>query len=207
MGHYQIIAIFLGLILFSGSISGSASIAFADDDDKKEKIKKLLDLFKKLREIHDDRDRDDDDDDRERDDDDDDRERDDDDDDRDRDDDDDDRDRDDDDRCPDKHKYGELCDKKKPKIKISSPKKNERVCSPVVISGTAEDKTTGIKSVMVRVNHGPYMPATYDSSTKEFKFTTGELEPGKHKASAKATDFVDNEKRKSVKFKVEVCDN
>jgi len=76
-----------------------------------------------------------------------------------------------------------------------------------MISGTAEDKTSGIESVMVRVDHGPYVLATYDSSTEEFKFTTEELEPGKHKASAKATDLVGNEKRKSLKFKVVECDD
>jgi len=47
--HYQLIAITIGLILFAGSISGSASIAYADDDDKKEKSKKFIELLKKFR--------------------------------------------------------------------------------------------------------------------------------------------------------------
>ncbi len=41
--HYQLIAITIGLILFAGSISGSAPIVFADqDEDRKEKLKKLI---------------------------------------------------------------------------------------------------------------------------------------------------------------------
>jgi len=202
--HYQIIAITLGLILFAGSISGSASIAFADDDDKKEKLKKLKELLKKLRDRHNDRDRDNDDHDRDRDNDDHDRDRDDDDDDRDRDDDDDDRDDDDDDdRCPVKHKYEELCDKKKPKIKITSPNKNEEVEGPtVMITGTASDDLSGIKQVLVRIDKGSYEEADFDKNTGTWKFTTGPLDPGKHKVTAKAEDKANNFKRDSVKFKV-----
>ncbi len=41
--HYQLIAITIGLILFAGSISGSAPIVFADqDEDRKEKLKQLI---------------------------------------------------------------------------------------------------------------------------------------------------------------------
>jgi len=164
--HYQLIAITLGLILFAGSISGSASIAFADShDDSNKKFEKLKDILKKLRDNHDERK-----------------------------------------KCPDNKKYEDVCDRQKPKIKITSPRNNERVCSPVMITGTAEDKKTGIAQVLVRIDHGGYNPATYDPSTKEWKFTTEELDPGHHKATAKAIDLVGNEKRKSVMFKVQCED-
>jgi len=110
-------------------------------------------------------------------------------------------------KCKEEQKYEGVCDKKKPKIKIDSPKKNKQVAGPsVTITGTATDELSGVKSVMVRVDDGEYMPATFDSSTGEFTFTTGELSSGKHKVTVKATDFVDNEKRKSVKFKVDTKD-
>jgi len=156
--HYQLIAITIGLILFAGSFSGSASIAFAAEHDFDE-IKKKAEKVKKEK------------------------------------------------KCKEEQKYEGVCDKKKPKIKIDSPKKNKEVAGPTVtITGTATDKETGIKSVMVRVDDGEYMPATFDPDTGEFTFTTGELASGKHKATVKATDFVDNEKRKSVKFKVDTKD-
>ena len=64
----------------------------------------------------------------------------------------------------------------------------------------AEDDETGIKKVEVRINGGPFLPATQVSDDEwEFKVT---LEPGKYKATAKATDLVDNMSRDSVKFKV-----
>jgi len=160
--NYQLIAITIGFILFSGSISGSASIAFADDDgsnDDFDKLKKKAQKAKKEK------------------------------------------------KCKDEKKYMSECDKKKPKLKITSPKKNKEVAGPTVtITGTATDKLSGVESVMVRVDDGEYMPADFDPSTGEFTFTTGKLASGKHKVTVKAVDFVDNEKRKSVKFKVDTKD-
>jgi len=46
---YQLIAITIGFILFAGSISGSASIAFADEDDSKDDFKKLKKLAKEAK--------------------------------------------------------------------------------------------------------------------------------------------------------------
>jgi len=110
---------------------------------------------------------------------------------------------DDDDRCPVKHKYEELCDKKKPKIKITSPNKNEEVEGPtVMITGTASDDLSGIKQVLVRIDKGSYEEADFDKNTGTWKFTTGPLDPGKHKVTAKAEDKANNFKRDSVKFKV-----
>ena len=169
--YYRLVAITLGLILFAGSISGSAPSAFANNDDSHDDSngddkEKWLKLLKQWREKNNDHK-----------------------------------------QCPEEKKYGDICDKQKPKIKITSPRNNERVCAPVMVLGTAEDRKTGIASVIIRVDNGQYMPATYDSITKEFKFTTEELDPGKHRVIAKATDLVGNEKRKSVMFRVLQCDD
>ena len=105
-------------------------------------------------------------------------------------------------KCPEKKKYEGECDKKKPKIKITSPKKKENVPGPtVMITGTASDKESGIKKVLVRVDRGSYEEADFDPNTGTWKFTI-DLEPGKHKATAKATDNVGNMKRDKVKFTV-----
>jgi len=180
--HYRLIAICLGLILFSGAISGSASVAFADEDDKKEKIKKLKELLKKLRDRHDDSHDDSNDDSND-------------------DSHDDSNDDSNGDRCPIKHKYGELCDKKKPKVKITSPDKNEEVEGPtVMITGTASDDLSGIKIVKVRIDKGSFEDADFDKDTGTWKFTTGILSDGKHKVTAKAEDKANNSKRTNSKF-------
>jgi len=90
--NYQLVAITIGMILFAGSFSGSASIAFADEHDFDE-IKKKAEKAKKEK------------------------------------------------KCKEEQKYNGICDKKKPKIKIESPKKNKEVAGPTVtITGTATDK-------------------------------------------------------------------
>jgi len=151
---YQLIAITIGLILFSGSISGTMPVVFADHVDFGE----VKDKAKKAKKEK---------------------------------------------KCKEEQKYEGVCDKKDPKIKIESPKKKEKVAGPTVtITGTATDELSGVKSVMVRVDKGAFMPATFDPSTGEFTFTTGPLDPGKHKVTVKATDFVDNDKRKNIKFEV-----
>jgi len=109
-------------------------------------------------------------------------------------------------KCKPEQKYGDICDKKKPKIKITSPDKKEKVGSPVTITGTAEDKETGIKSVMVRIDKGDFVEADFDKDTGIWTFDAGTLDSGKHKATAKAIDIVGNEKRKTVKFEVDKKD-
>ena len=108
---------------------------------------------------------------------------------------------DDDDKCPEKFKYGEICDRERPEIEIEEPEKGDKLpAGMITIEIEAEDDETGIKKVEVRINGGPYLPATQVSDDEwEFKVT---LEPGKYKATAKATDLVDNMSRDSVKFKV-----
>jgi len=107
-------------------------------------------------------------------------------------------------KCKEDKKYEGVCDTKKPKVKIDSPKKNSMVTSPVTVTGTATDKgVSGVASVMVEIDKGGFVAATtFDPSTGEFTFDAGELDPGKHKVTVKVTDFVGNEKSKKVKFTV-----
>lgn len=189
--HYQLIAISLGLILFSGSISGSASVVYADkDDDRKEKFKKLLEFLKKLRDKHkngkilvchntsDDpnkahtisisK------------------------------------------RALSSHlrhgdtigecdKYDDKRDKKDPEIKITSPKK---IKGPdITITGTAKDDGTGVETVKVRLGYGGYKTADLDSDgTWTVEFT--DVSKRYHKITAKAVDFAGNDKRTSTYIKV-----
>jgi len=160
--HYQLIAVTLGLILFAGSISGSASIAFADDDDKekkkelRDKINQLKDKIEKIKDKKN--------------------------------------------KCPKKHKYSDTCDNKKPKVKITSPEKKEKVAGPaVMITGTASDEISGIKKIVVKVDRGPFMETSFDGNVWEI---TIDLDPGKHKITVKAVDNANNKKRDHVKFTV-----
>jgi len=158
--HFQLIAIILGLILFAGSISGSASIAFADDDDDDRK-KRLIELIAKIRSHLED----------------------------------------DDDKCPEEKKYEGICDNKRPKIEIKEPDKKDKLPAGLVtFELKAKDKGSGLAKVELRINDGPFLDATLISGDKwEF---VADLEPGKYKATAKATDKVGNMKRDNVKFTV-----
>jgi len=153
---YQLIATTIGLILFAGSISGSASIAFADDDDSNDafdKIKKKAQKAKKEK------------------------------------------------KCKEEQKYEGICDKKKPKIKIDSPKKKSNVGSSFMVTGTATDKETGVVNVMVRLDTTGYTTVVPEpDGSWEVTFTG--VPDGKNKITAKATDKVGNEKRTNVKIKV-----
>jgi len=195
--HYQLIAITIGLILFAGSISGSASIAFADENDKKEELKKFRELLKKLRDRHGDNDdekkvlvchippsnpenahtisisK----------------------------------------NALQTHldhgdvlgkcdKYEDIRDKKDPQVKITFPEKNKKVeGSTITVTGTATDKLSGVESVIVRIDRGSYKTAVLESDgTWTVEFT--DVDDGKHKVTVKAVDFAGNDKRKHVKFKV-----
>jgi len=196
----QLIATTLGLILLGGAFFGSAQIAFADDDDKDKKKdiqKKLKELIKKFRDRHNG----------------------------------DDEKKvlvchippgnpqnahnirisenavqshlDHGDFLGICDKYGEIRDKKNPKIKITFPEKKQEVDGPtVMITGTALDDLSGIKKVLVRIDNGQYKEADFDSNAGTWKFTTGELDPGKHKVKVKAEDNAGNIKRAHVKFVV-----
>jgi len=206
---YQLTATALGLILLGGAFFGSAQIAFADDDDRdkkkndfkdkkkdiQEKIKILKELIKKSRDKHND----------------------------------DDEKKvlvchippgnpqnahtirisenavqthlDHGDSLGICDKYGEIQDKKNPKIKITFPEKKQEIEGPtVMITGTASDDHSGIKKVLVRIDNGQYKEADFDSNAGTWKFTTGELDPGKHKVKVKAEDNADNIKRAHDKF-------
>jgi len=152
---YQLIAITIGLVLFSGSISGTMPVVFADHVDFAE----LKDKAKKAKKGKD---------------------------------------------CKEEKKYEGVCDEKDPKVKIISPKKNEKVSGdPLVVTVEAEDDGSGIDKVEVRLDKGLFKEATLISGdTYEITFEEEDVGDGKHKITVKATDKVGNDKRKSVKFKV-----
>ncbi len=105
------------------------------------------------------------------------------------------------DKCPEKFKYGEICDKEDPEIEIEEPKNKDKLPKGMItIEIEAEDDETGIEKVEVRINNGPFLPATQvDDDEWEFKVN---LEPGKYRATAKATDLVGNMSRDQVNFRV-----
>jgi len=146
------IAITTGLILFAGSFSGSAPIAFADHVE----IGDLKDKAKKVKKPK---------------------------------------------KCKEEQKYNGICDKKKPKIKIESPKKKSKVGSSFTVTGTATDKETGVVNVMVRLDTTGYTTVIPEpDGSWEVTFTG--VPDGKNKITAKATDKVGNEKRTKVKITV-----
>ena len=105
-------------------------------------------------------------------------------------------------KCPDNKKYEGECDKKKPKIKITSPMKRENVPGlTVMITGTASDNNSGIKKILVKVDRGSYEEADFDPNTGTWKFTIN-LDDGRHFVFAKAIDNVGNSKRDFVFFTI-----
>ena len=56
---------------------------------------------------------------------------------------------------------------------------------------------------MVRIDKGDFVKADFDKDTGIWTFGPITLDPGKYKATVKATDFVGNDKRKNLKFTVE----
>jgi len=111
--------------------------------------------------------------------------------------------------CPDDKKYESVCDERDPRVEIESPRNDDRLCSPVMITGTAFDNETGISQVLISINNGPYVPVdSYDPISKEFKHTTGTLSPGEYRVKVKAIDKVGNDDRDSVHFHIkETCDD
>ena len=112
-------------------------------------------------------------------------------------------------KCPENKKYNGECDKKKPKIKIEFPEKRDCVAGPMVmITGTASDKNSGIKEILVKVDRGSFVPVDeFDPETGEWKITL-DLDNGRHFVFAKAIDKVDNKKRDFSFFTVDpTCDD
>ena len=108
---------------------------------------------------------------------------------------------DDDDKCKEKKKYQGECDLERPEIEIEEPEKGDKLqAGMITIEIEAEDEESGLKKVEVRINKGPFLPATQvDDDEWEFKVN---LVPGKYKITAKATDNVNNKSRDTIKIKV-----
>jgi len=157
---FSIFATTLGLMLLGGAFTGSAPIAFADDDDDRKK--RLIELISKIRSHLEDED----------------------------------------DKCPEEKKYEGACDKKSPKIEIKEPENKDKLPAGEIVKFElkAKDKGSGLAKVELRINDGAFQDATLISGDN-WEFTTN-LEPGKYKATAKATDNVGNMKRDNVKFTV-----
>jgi len=110
----------------------------------------------------------------------------------------------DNDKCAEKMKFkdslgNEICDNVKPKVAITFPPKRAQVQSPVTITGTASDDESGLKEVLVRVDFGPYVPATINNGDWELTTALGD---GRHLVFAKAIDNVGNFKRDFTFFTV-----
>ena len=100
-----------------------------------------------------------------------------------------------------KHKYKEICDKKDPDLDITSPMKKDKLpTSAVTIQGTASDEDSGIKSIKIRINHGPYQEVTLLPGNIWKLDTT--LSPGKYIVTVKATDWAKNTESERVLFRV-----
>jgi len=108
---------------------------------------------------------------------------------------------DDDDKCKEKKKYQGECDLERPDIEIEEPENGDKLpAGMITIEIGADDEESGIKKVEVRINRGPFLPATQvDDDEWEFKVN---LVPGKYKITAKATDLVNNKSRDTIKIKV-----
>ena len=99
------------------------------------------------------------------------------------------------------HKYNGICDKKDPNLDITSPGKKDKLPTGIVtIQGTASDEDSGIKSIKVRINHGPYQVAQLLPGHIWKLDTT--LSPGKYIVTVKATDWAKNTESEHVLFRV-----
>ncbi len=108
---------------------------------------------------------------------------------------------DDDDKCKEKKKYQGECDLERPEVEIEEPENGDKLPAGLVtFELKAKDKGSGLAKVQLRINDGPFLDATLISGDKwEF---VADLEPGKYKATAKATDNVGNKSRDTIKFRV-----
>jgi len=177
--NFQLAAITLGLILLGGTILGSAPLAFADhdDDDKKAKLKDLLEEFKAKIKVKkpgcdeppcgggggDPGD-----------------------------------------KCKGT-KYGEICDDSAPSVGIKFPAHRDRLSvtlpSLITIEVKATDGQTAVANVEVFVNDVSIGDATFSSGdrwTIDHLFT----EKGRYTIKAIATDLVGNEGSDKIRFRI-----
>jgi hypothetical protein len=100
-----------------------------------------------------------------------------------------------------KHKYQEICDKKDPDLDITAPVKKAKLpTGAVTIQGTASDEDSGIKSIKIRINHGPTQEVTLLPGNI-WQLDTN-LAPGKYLVTVKATDWAKNTESEHVLFRV-----
>ena len=159
---FSIFAVTLGLILLGGTFTGSAPLAFADDDDDRKK--RLKQLIAKIRAFLENLEEEQ--------------------------------------KCKENKKYEGVCDRQRPKIEIKEPDNRDKLPEgPITFELKAKDKGSGLAKVQLRINDGAFEDATLISGDNWELEVVG-LEPGKYKATAKATDKVGNMKRDSIRFTV-----
>ena len=103
-----------------------------------------------------------------------------------------------------KKRYGDECDKEKPKVDITSPDKKKVTSNMLMVTVDATDNISGVQKVELRINGGPLILLTDhpDSHTWKYSAPCDAGETKKYKITAKATDWVGNSKRDHVKFKL-----
>ena len=93
------------------------------------------------------------------------------------------------DQCED-NKYGDICDRQKPRISITEPRNGARLPEgDVTIAGTADDRLSGIQKVEVKLNREPFEQAAFSNGNWEI---TKNLDRGLYVIIAKATDNANN---------------
>ena len=108
-------------------------------------------------------------------------------------------------KCPDKFKYGNICDKKDPNLKIYYPDNGDKIgTGKHTFTGSCTDSGSGVKKVNVEIdNLGFHIVST---TSGHWTFDTSvwgvNLAKGNHKLIATCWDKVNNEDTDHVSFKV-----
>lgn len=96
---------------------------------------------------------------------------------------------------------GQVADSSPPSIAITSPANGATVGNSFTASGTASDVGSGLKTVEVSVNGGPYQPA---AGTSSGTFAVTGLPSGTATISARATDNAGNTRSASIQVSVPI---
>jgi hypothetical protein len=98
-----------------------------------------------------------------------------------------------------KNMYNGICDTKKPQVKITLLHKKHT--SPVDLKGIASD-ISGIKSVQIKIDHGPYVSIPFTNGNPVTFDDLLSLNHGTHHIKVKVTDNANNVKTKSKTIKI-----
>ena len=89
------------------------------------------------------------------------------------------------------HKYGNICDKQKPELKVATPKPGTKffLGDTLTVTGFASDKKTGIKLVKVSFDAPGVVVSTHDGP---FSFSAPIVKTGHFVIAVKAQDKAGN---------------